>query len=212
MRAEMRALPTTVLLASCGLPRIRHTDSVVLRTRDSVQSPRVFDYSVDLGDASGTVGGELPALFTHSVLMTVRYPLPFTLEAEALKGTVQVVEAGYGLQIGDVLRACSTPEFRYDSVRRRACYGTGIRGQRSPANQFDDAKVLDDDSSWLNALMRRANAELGGFRQTRPSKVLFVADGRPYQQVTDALVANTVDRGIESIVMLFERQVNPNRR
>ena len=53
--------------------------------------------------------------------------------------------------------------------------------------------------------LRRAHSELGGFKEQRPRKVLFLTDGRTPAEVRDALTANTLDRGVESIVMLFER-------
>lgn len=162
--------------------------------------PNYFQVDVELGDGCGVVSGDLPALFTNSELLTVRYPLPFSLEAESMQGVVKVVATGNGLLEGDVLRACSTPELRYDTSQKRVCMGAGFRGQ---SRQPSSASAVGE--SWIGALFERASAELGAFRQTRPTKVLFIADGRPYQQVTDALMANTLDRGVDDIVMLFER-------
>jgi len=185
-------------------------NSPVLRARTTTvetNSPTIFEVSVDLGEGSGIVDGDLPALFSNSVLLTVRYPLPFALEADPKQGVVRVVKPGNGLQVGDVLRACSTPELRYDSTRKRLCYGAGFRGKRPPSERVES---YNRDESWLGGIgeiFQRATAELGGFQETQPDKVLFIADGRPYQQVTDALTANSLDRGVESIVMLFERPV-----
>lgn len=44
-----------------------------------------------------------------------------------------------------------------------------------------------------------------------PTKVLFLADGQPYQKVADALLANAVDR-TDEIVMLFERPLDTGPR
>lgn len=189
---------------SCMLRQAR-SRLPLLRARGSSAERASFEISVDLGEGSGIVDGDLPALFTRSELLTVRYPLPFALEAEPMQGVVKVVEAGNGLQVGDVLRACSTPELRYDSTQKRVCYGAGYRGTVPPAV---GAKAAGRTEDWLGTLFQRATAELGGFAQTRPTKVLFVADGRPHQQVTDALTANTLERGVESIVMLFERPLS----
>mmetsp|Transcript_9245 Transcript_9245/g.21478 ORF Transcript_9245/g.21478 Transcript_9245/m.21478 type:complete len:211 (-) Transcript_9245:193-825(-) len=165
-------------------------------------SQNFFGTTVDLGDGSGFVDCELPALFTRSVLLTVRYQLPFSLEAAPMQGVLKVTTPGNGLQVGDVLRACSTLELRYDSARQRMCYGAGIRGQPPPSEQ-----VASTESSWMGRMRIEYSwiSELGGFRQTRPTKVLFLTDGKPHQVVNDALIANTIDRGVESIVMLFER-------
>jgi hypothetical protein len=78
----------------------------------------VFEISVDLGEGGGVVQGELTAFFTNSKLVTVRYPVPLVLQASPAKGVVRVEKDGMGLLAGDVLRACSTLEMRYNSQAR----------------------------------------------------------------------------------------------
>jgi len=166
-----------------------------------------FTISVNLDD-SGVVEGQLAALYSRSELITTRFPLPFSLEAEPSQGVVRVVKSGDGLMEGDVLRACSTLEFRYDSTRRETLLGAGFRGRR-PRTASSAARPADD--AWWQRLWNQAGAELGGFTQQLPTRVLFVADGRPYVQVTDALVANQVDKSVNEIVMLFERPLVDER-
>mmetsp|Transcript_65682 Transcript_65682/g.109129 ORF Transcript_65682/g.109129 Transcript_65682/m.109129 type:complete len:143 (+) Transcript_65682:3-431(+) len=138
------------------------------------------------------------------MLITVRYSLPFHLEAEPLHGVVQVVKDHNGLVQGDVLRAFSTPELRYDSASQETRFAGGFRGTHKFAgNRSDDQ---DDASFWMRflRLLRNAQAGLGINPELLPTKVLFLADGQPYQRVRDALCANTLDKTNE-IVMIFER-------
>jgi hypothetical protein len=110
-----------------------------------MQSPGSFEASVNLGEGSGVVEGDLSALYTRSTLLTVRFELPFTLECEPLQGVMRVKKAGNGLLVGDVLRACSTLEFRHDSARREYRIGSGMRG-----------KPTIIWSAWRAAWLRRA--------------------------------------------------------
>ena len=71
-----------------------------------------FELSVDLGDGGGVVRQELAPLFSSSTLVTLRMGVPFDLEAEPSAGVVRVVQEGYGLLVGDVLRCFSTFEKR----------------------------------------------------------------------------------------------------
>ena len=185
---------------SAMLQPTRH-GTLVMRHLPSRPVVRSFDVAVDLGEGS-IVEGSLSALFTESELVTVRYPLPFSLEVEPRQGMMKVIQNGNGLLDGDVLRACTTLEFRYDTARRQVVCGSGFRGRRAASGPATD----DRSDSWWQRLFRDANAELGGFGiKSNPDKVLFVADGKPYEVVSDALIANQVDRGVDSIVMLFER-------
>jgi len=170
---------------------------------------------VNLGEGSGLVQGELSTIFTHSVLVTVRYPLPWDLKACCVNGVVRVYEDGHGLLIGDVLRACSTLELRYDSARGETCIGSGFRGRVRPGDG-----VPEETAGWLQRAVTRLVGGIAGaprprpgllpelqpFRETSPTKVLFLADGQSDQRVTDALAANTADK-VQEVVMLFERPV-----
>ena len=166
-----------------------------------------FDLAVRLDDENGIVEGVLRALFTRSTLITVRYPLPFTLEAEYSNGAWTVVEAGAGLLVGDVVRACSTLEFRYDSARSEVRCGSGFRGRRPP--RVEPSNSSEPQRWWQPSwLFRDAEAELAGFRSQRPTRVLFVVDGKTPAEVSDAFAANEIDRGVRDIVMLFERPIS----
>ena len=58
----------------------------------------------------------------------------------------------------------------------------------------------------LSSLARRLG--LGKINpEVKPRRCLFVSQGQPYQQVIDALVANTPDKTRE-IVMVFERPLD----
>ena len=155
-----------------------------------------FKLSVDLGEGDGSCAVEFQPYFSSSQLMTFRYPVPFTLEAEPMGGVIKVTDSGEGLIEGDVLRAFSTLEVRYDSAtgERRYCKG-GVRGVA-----VDEA---ERKRSW-----KRCNPAKGLLRlinpETKPERCLFVFEGQPYQQVVDALVANSPDKTGE-IVMVFER-------
>ena len=63
-------------------------------------------------DGGIEVKQELSPLFSHSELLTVRLPLPFSLNGVSYAGTLQVSKDGFGMRTGDVLRACSTYEAR----------------------------------------------------------------------------------------------------
>ena len=39
-----------------------------------------------------------------------------------------------------------------------------------------------------------------------PERCLFLADGQPAPVVVEALVANTIDKGVEDLVLLVERE------
>ena len=51
-----------------------------------------FDVAVDLGDDGGVVEHSLQPFFSSSSLVTVRVPLPFTLEADPIQGYWRVTE------------------------------------------------------------------------------------------------------------------------
>ena len=74
-----------------------------------------FTVAVDLGDGV-KLAEELVPLFSESDIVTVRYPLPFELAAEAEHGVMRVTRDGNGLLTGDVLRLCSTFTMRMDAV------------------------------------------------------------------------------------------------
>ena len=106
---------------SCMLRQAR-SRLPLLRARGSSAERASFEISVDLGEGSGIVDGDLPALFTRSELLTVRYPLPFALEAEPMQGVVKVVEAGNGLQVGVTIprkSVCATARAIAAPWRRR---------------------------------------------------------------------------------------------
>ena len=221
------ALISPLLLLACSAPPRGGVAPVRMRSifDETRITPIFFELSVELGEGNGAVYIELPALFTDSVLLTVRYALPFALEAEGID-RLRVVKPGNGLQVGDVLRACSTPEMRYSSSQGSMGYGEGLRGQPPSSAADDDSggfpqleeaaeAAAGGEPAGLfgslfkpllgSAVVKRARSELGGFKEQRPRKVLFLTDGRTPAEVRDALTANTLDRGVESIVMLFER-------
>jgi hypothetical protein len=57
---------------------------------------------IDLGEGDGTVTHEFRPYFSSSALITMRYPVPHTLEAEPIQGVIKVTKAGDGLFEGDV--------------------------------------------------------------------------------------------------------------
>lgn len=59
-------------------------------------------------DSDDEVQYKLPPLFSTSELLTLRLPLPWTLHASPYAGTLVVTSDGWGLQRGDVVRACSS--------------------------------------------------------------------------------------------------------
>ena len=67
-----------------------------------------FQINVDLGGSAGRVRTTLEPLFSLSELVTVRYAVPLELDMSPEQGVFRVTRAGRGLQVGDVLRACST--------------------------------------------------------------------------------------------------------
>ena len=67
-----------------------------------------FQFSIDLGDGVGTVRAKFDPLFSLSELVSVRYAVPLELDMSPEQGVFRVTRAGRGLQVGDVLRACST--------------------------------------------------------------------------------------------------------
>ena len=157
-----------------------------------------FRLSVDLGEGDGSVQLEFQPYFSSSQFLTSRYPVPFTLEAEPTGGVIKVTDTGEGLIEGDVLRAFSTLEVRLDSASGERKYIEG--GLRGAA-----VDEVERKRSW-----RRRNPARGLLRwinpETKPERCLFVFEGQPYQQVVDALVANSADKTGE-IVMVFERPV-----
>lgn len=176
-----------------------------------------FCVRVDLGEGSGFAECDLQPYFTDSDLVTLRVPLPFELEAEPVQGVYKVVKPGYGLQEGDVLRAFSTFAMRYDSRLKETRCGTGVPGKLEDSAKGADESPIAAVTSLarrsLEGLLGPSIMELGAFAETRPSKVLFVADGESHQAVADALVANVPEKTKE-IVMIFERpeRAEPARR
>jgi hypothetical protein len=169
-------------------------DAVMHAQRPADLTP--FGVEVDLGAPDGVVTCSFAPFFSSSELLTFRYPLPFELEAAQRVGFVEVVRDGYGLRRGDILRAFSTFEKRWDSKLGRIAYVEGLPGVR-PGQESTEAPPVRELIS----------AELGGFwTEQRASKVLFVADGQSLEAVTDALQANTPEK-TDEIVMLFERQL-----
>lgn len=160
-----------------------------------------FNLKIDLGDGSGIVEHSLQPFFTKSSLVTVRVPLPFQLQADPIQGAFKVVEDGYGLRIGDVLRACSTLALRYDSAARTSRVGPGLPGKALEAS--GSAASATAMPQWLSAFQSNWNP-LTAFAEQRPTKCLFIADGQPHSVVTDALVANEVGK-VREIVLVFER-------
>ncbi len=154
-----------------------------------------FRVDVDLGEDAGNVHLQLPPYFSKSSLLQVRYPVPFKLEVEPQHGVVEVVVDHYGLKRGDVLRALSTFEMRYDSAARETRPGSGRLAASSAARRRKRNDVLSDVLSVFTQVLNP---------ETRPTKCLFVSDGEPYQRVVDALRANTQDK-TQEIVLVFER-------
>jgi hypothetical protein len=147
----------------------------------------VFELSVDLGEGGGLVQGELTAFFTNSELVVVRYPVPLVLQAIPDKGVVRVNEDGMGLLVGDVLRACSTLEMRYDSSARAVRMGPGFHGRKRERRLGGEDEIASRSGTrwWerrLSGLVPGSLPELGVFTETCPTKVLFIADGQPYSK------------------------------
>ena len=68
--------------------------------------------TIDLGEGDGSVVHEFEPYFSSSTLITMRYPLPYTLEAAPVQGVIRVTDTCDGLIEGDVLRAFSTLQLR----------------------------------------------------------------------------------------------------
>lgn len=150
----------------------------------------VFELSVDMGEGGGLVQGELTAFFTNSKLVVVRYPVPLVLQASPAKGVVRVDKDGMGLLVGDVLRACSTLEMRYDSQARAVKMGPGFHGRKRERRVGDEDEIASRSGTrwWerrLRGLVPQSLPELGVFTETCPTKVLFIADGQPYSKARD---------------------------
>ena len=75
-----------------------------------------FVATIELGEGDGTVVHEFDPYFSSSTLITMRYPVPYTLEASPLQGVIKVTDSGDGLIEGDVLRAFSTLQLRCDAA------------------------------------------------------------------------------------------------
>ena len=161
-----------------------------------------FDVKIDLGDGSGIVEHSLQPFFSRSSLVTVRVPLPFELQADPIQGAFKVVQDGYGLRVGDVLRACSTLVLRYDSETREVRVGPGLPGKADDSSPATAPSI----PQWLSSFQSNWNP-LTAFAEQRPAKCLFIADGQPHSRVTDALVANEVGK-VREIVLVFERPLD----
>mmetsp|Transcript_32335 Transcript_32335/g.53500 ORF Transcript_32335/g.53500 Transcript_32335/m.53500 type:complete len:279 (+) Transcript_32335:8-844(+) len=184
----LSAAPTALLL-SPAWPK-RYDVFVGMVSTLAVDSN--FELAVDLGEGNGIVQNlRFEPYFSSSQLLTFRFAVPFALEAEPCQGVFKVVESGNGLLAGDVLRAFSTIQMRYDSRRKEYRYGPGI----CPTCGVGPARG------------RPGGMELIKERPAR--KCLYKSDGRPHQEVMDALLANTADKTRE-IVMLFEREITSN--
>lgn len=174
----------------------RRTAPAVCLATPRQQEP--FALAVDLGDGCGTVEHTLQPFFTKSSLVTVRVPLPFDLEAEPIQGCFKVVQDGYGLRVGDVLRACSTLQMRYDSDKEEMRVGPGLPG-KADAQPAASSKMPE----WLSSFQSNFNPWTA-FAPQRPAKCLFIADGQPHSRVADALVANEMGK-VREMVLVLER-------
>lgn len=199
MAAIASVLP--VLLTGWHLPAApvaitpsRRRPSVAITCSEAALGRFMLD--INLGEGDGIVRHAFTPYFSSSQLLTFRYPVPFTLEAEPIEGVIRVMQTGAGLIEGDVLRAFSTLEMRYDSATRERRYREGIRGT--------DADENERKRSWQRC-RAEARGGLGLINpEVKPQRCLFVSDGQPFQEVIDALVANTPEKTSE-IVMVFER-------
>lgn len=175
---------------------------LLLRAERQSATGGTFLAAVRLGEGDGTVTHEFRPYFSSSTLITMRYPVPYTLEAEPQQGVIKVTETGDGLIEGDVLRAFSTLEMRYDSLSGQRRYFDGLEGILGEAADEDERKR--SWQGWAEGIGRA----LGVFNpEAKPRRCLFVSEGQPYQQVIDALVANTPEKTRE-IVMVFERPLS----
>ena len=202
-----------------------HSRAAPMRPRArllATETAAVFELKVNLGQGGGMVEGELQAFFSKSELLTVRYPVPVELRVRPERGVLRVYETGYGLREGDVLRACSTFEMRFDSAARETRLGPGFHGRpNGGAIAQGGGRGAASSIPWLEGgwwreqLSRTVGLrepqnlpELGVFSETAPTKVLFVADGQSFERVRDALLANVPDK-TDNVVMLFERPLDP---
>ena len=198
------AINSAIAFAACLAPPpgFQRATVPVCKAKKAVIEPDSFDFDVDLGDNGGIVEHvQLEPYFSRSSLVTVRLPLPFNLDVEPVQGVYRVNIDGYGLMVGDILRAFSTIRMRYDSDLKEVRVGPGLPGKRSEA-----VKAADSDSNlpeWLAAFQTNFNP-LTAFRENSPAKCLFVADGEPCSRVKDALVANEAGK-VKEIVLVFER-------
>ena len=193
-------LPAPLLLAACSLApppcgRAAHVACLAA----SGDAAAAFDFEVDLGDGGGMVEHSLQPYFTDSSLITLRVPLPFNLEADPKQGCWEVKADGYGLRVGDVLRAFSTLVLRYDSEQRTTRIGPGL-----PGRPTGDASASDESTpNWL-ATLQSTLKPFAVFSEKPLAKCLFVADGEPHSRVQDALLANEAGK-VREIVLIFER-------
>jgi hypothetical protein len=214
--ASPRAISSVPAAAptACAWTRRRRTSNKMMVS----QHNDAFDVCVDLGEGSGVAQIQLQPYFTESDLVTIRLPLPIELEAEPIQGVYKVVKPGYGLLIGDVLRAFSTMAIRYDSQLKEVRCGPGVPGQLPAGSEHQECAVRQDINPiailtstarrGLEKLLGPSIDELGAFAETKPAKCLFIADGQPHCAVEDALVANVQGKTRE-IVMIFERPFEP---
>ena len=115
---------TSGLLASGPLPPPKPPCSALALSsrravlRSECATGGTFAATIELGEGDGTVVHEFQPYFSSSTLITMRYPVPYTLEAEPLQGVIKVTDTGDGLIEGDVLRAFSTLQLRCDAAAR----------------------------------------------------------------------------------------------
>ena len=191
-------LRAPLLLAACSLAPCRRAPGVACKAASG--DAAAFDFEVDLGDGGGSVEHSLEPYFTDSSLITLRVPLPFNLEADPKQGCWEVQSDGYGLRVGDILRAFSTLVLRYDSEERTTRMGPGLPGRPS-----DDASASDENMpKFLSEALQSNWNPFTAFSEKPLAKCLFVADGEPHSRVQDALLANEAGK-VREIVLIFER-------
>lgn len=193
--ASAAAAPT--LSVSVATPSARHRVPDVACAASETAGE--FAFAVDLGDDGGVVEHTLQPFFTRSSLVITRVPLPFELQADPVQGCWRMKEDGYGLRVGDVLRAFSTLAVRYDSECKTTRPGPGLPGVRDG----EDDGAADDVPKWLQAFQQNWNP-LTAFETQRPAKCLFVTDGAARLAVEDALVANEASK-VKELVLIMER-------
>ena len=124
------AINSAIAVAACLAPPpgFQRATSPVCKAKKAVIEPDSFDFDVDLGDNGGIVEHvQLEPYFSRSSLVTVRLPLPFNLDVEPVQGVYRVNIDGYGLMVGDILRAFSTIRMRYDSDLKEVRVAQGCR-------------------------------------------------------------------------------------